>query len=48
MSHNAFVFRHVDVEKIAHGEVGDTEEVHPQEDPTYRQHLAALRYKPFS
>ena len=41
-------FRHVDLGKIANGEAGEVEEVHPQEDPTYRQHLFALRYKPTS
>jgi len=37
-------YKHVDLERIANGEVGEVEEVHPQEDPTYRQHLNSLRY----
>ncbi|KAL0036203.1 hypothetical protein WJX79_007899 [Trebouxia sp. C0005] len=36
-------YKHVDLERIANGEVGEVEEVHPQEDPTYRQHLNSLR-----
>ncbi len=36
-------YKHVDLDKIANGEVGEVEEVHPQEDPTYRQHLTSLR-----
>ena len=32
------------MDKIANGEVGDMEEVHPHEDPTYKQNLSALRY----
>ena len=38
--------RHIDLEKIANGEAGDVDEVHPQEDPTYKQHLSALRQAP--
>ena len=37
-------YKHVDLERIANGEVGEVEEVHPQEDPTYQQHLNSLRY----
>ncbi|DBA95921.1 TPA: hypothetical protein ACH3X1_001448 [Trebouxia sp. C0004] len=36
-------YKHVDLERIANGEVGEVEEVHPLEDPTYRQHLNSLR-----
>ncbi len=39
-------YKHVDLERIANGEVGEVEEVHPQEDPSYRQHLNSLRYHP--
>ena len=48
MSDDTCVFRHVDVDKIANGETGDVDEVHPQEEPNYRSHLAALRYEPSS
>lgn len=36
-------YKHVDLEKIANGEAGEVDEVQPQEDPTYRDHLTALR-----
>ena len=36
-------YKHSDLDKIANGEAGDVDEVQPQEDPTYRQHLASLR-----
>lgn len=36
-------YKHVDLEKIANGEVGDEDVVQAQEDPTYRQHLRSLR-----
>ena len=33
------------MDKIANGEAGDVEEVHPQEDPTYKQNFSALRWR---
>ena len=36
-------YKHVDLERIANGEAGELDEVQPQEDPTYRHHLTALR-----
>ena len=35
--------RHTDLEKLANGELGDVEEVLPQEDPTYQDHMQSHR-----